>query len=194
MEQALADGHEMTAYARNPAKLPSHERLTVIAGQLDDAQLISSAIAGSDAVLSLLGPGVKADDVPPLLTGYRNIVAAMREHGVRRLVAIGTPSMRDESDGKDWKVDTLVWLIRRFQPAAYNALVEIGQIIRESGLDWTIVRVPFLRDGPRTGEVNVRRVGQKGRLRLTRANAADFILKQATDPTYVHQAPFVSDA
>jgi uncharacterized protein YbjT (DUF2867 family) len=193
VEQALAEGHDVIAYARNPDKLPAHRRLTVIQGQLDDAQSISSAITGGDAVLSLLGPGTKADDVPPLLAGYRNIVAAMREHGVRRLVSIGTPSMRDETDGTDWKVDTLVRLIRRFQPAAYHAIVGIGQLIRESELDWTIVRVPFLRDGPCTAHIDVRRVGQKGRLRLTRASAAAFILAQVADPTYIHQAPFISN-
>jgi uncharacterized protein YbjT (DUF2867 family) len=190
---ALAEGHHVVAFARTPTKLPDHERLSIVEGQLENADKIAAAVRGSDVVLSLLGPGINAADVPPLVTGYRNIVAAMREHGVRRLVALGTPSMPDDADGKDWRIRALVALVSRFQRVAYETLVSIGQMVRQSGLDWTIVRVPFLSNGPRTDQLNVRTVGQKGNLRLSRANAAAFVLRQATDSTYLGKAPFVSD-
>lgn len=193
VERALAEGHDVVAYARTPSKLPRHERLSVVEGQLDDAARISTAIAASDAVLSLLGPGRNAAEVPPLLAGTRNIVAAMNTHGVRRLVAVGTPSMSDPADRRDWRVALLVGLIKVFQRDAYDGIVAIGQIVRESGLDWTAVRFPFLSNGPRTGRVNARNVGQDGGLRLSRANAAAFVLGQATSSTYLHQAPFISD-
>lgn len=193
VEQTLANGHDVVAFARAPSKLPQHERLSVVEGQLDDADKISAAIAGSDVVLSILGPGTKTADVPPLVTGYRNVVAAMHEHGVRRLVATGTPSIADDTDGRDWKIAMMVKLISIVQPAAYRALVDIGGIVRESGLDWTIVRLPFLSNGPRTAAINVRQVGTKGGLRLSRANAADFVLEQVTATTYLRQAPFISD-
>jgi putative NADH-flavin reductase len=193
VDQGLAEGHDVVAFARTPSKLPHHARLSVIEGQLEDLTKIKAAVAGSDVVLSLLGPGTKAADVPPIVAGTRNIVAAMREHGVRRLVATGTPSISDPADDNDWRVGFLVKMIRTFQPAAYKALVEIGQIVRESQLDWTIVRFPFLSNGPRTDRINARSIGQKGGLRLSRANAAAFVLQQATDLTYVHKAPFISD-
>jgi uncharacterized protein YbjT (DUF2867 family) len=193
VKQALDDGHDVVAFARTPTKLPDHERLSVVEGQLDNYDEIAAAVSGSDVVLSLLGPGTNAADVPPLVVGYRSIIAAMHEHGVRRLVALGTPSMPDDADGKDWRIRSLVALISRFQRVAYETLVGIGRMVRESGLDWTIVRVPFLSDGPRTSEINVRQVGQTGNLRLSRANAAAFILRQATDNTYRGKAPFVSD-
>jgi putative NADH-flavin reductase len=193
VEQALAAGHDVVAFARTPSKLPRQDRLSVIEGQLDDLTKVKAAVAGSDAVVSVLGPGTKAADVPPIVAGTSNIVGAMREHGVRRLVATGTPSITDPADDSDWRVGLLVKLIRTFQPAAYNALVEIGQIVRACGLDWTIVRFPFLSNGPSTDRINVRNVGQKGGLRLSRANAAAFVLQQATDTAYLHMAPFISD-
>jgi len=193
VQQALTQGHDVVAYARTPSKLPRHERLSVVEGQLDDADKVAAAVAGSEAVLSVLGPGTKAADVPPLVTGTRSIVAAMREHGVRRLVATGTPSINDDADSKDWKIGLLVKLISRFQPVAYDAIVTIGNIVRESRLDWTIVRLPFLSNGPHTDRINARRVGEKGSLRLSRANAAAFVLQQATDTTYLHKAPFITD-
>lgn len=193
IDQACAAGHEVVAYARTPVKLPSHERLSVVQGQLDDAAAISAAIDGSDAVLSVLGPGTRKADVAPLTTGYRNIVAAMRTHGVARLVAIGTPSITHPDDGKDWKIGLLVAAIKTLQPAAYRALVDIGDIIKCSGLDWTIVRVPFLTNGPVAASVTVRAVGGHGGIRLSRANAARFLLEAATGDGYVRQAPFISD-
>jgi putative NADH-flavin reductase len=193
VEQALARGHDVVAFARTPSKLPPHERLSVVEGELNDSEKISAAIAGSEAVLSLLGPGTNAADVPPLVTGTRNIVAAMHAHGVRRLVATATPSMSDDADGKDWRIGLLVKLISRFQPVAYDAIVTIGRIVRESELDWTIVRLPFLSNGPRTDRINARQVGKKGGLRLSRANGAAFVLEQATDPAYLYMAPFISD-
>jgi hypothetical protein len=127
------------------------------------------------------------------VTGTGNIVAAMREHGVRRLVATGTPSISDPADGSDWRVGLLVKLIKMLQPAAYKALVEIGGIVRGSELDWTLVRLPFLTNGPAVDRINARNVGQKGGLRLSRVNAAAFVLQQATDGRYLHKAPFISD-
>lgn len=193
IDQALAEGHEVVAYARTPAKLPVHERLTAVQGQLDDAPGIAGAVRGSDAVLSVLGPGTKAADIPPLVTGYRNIVAAMREHGVERLVALGTPSITGLSDGNELKIRLMVNGVRKFQPAAYGAIVHIGQIVRDSGLKWTIVRVPLLTNGPKTATINIREVGDKGGLLLSRSNAAAFFLQQAADSTHVGRTPFITN-
>jgi hypothetical protein len=131
-----------------------------------------------------------------LATGYRNIVAAMHEHGVERLVAMGTPSITDPADGKEPMVGLMVTGIRIFQPTTYRAIVAIvaiGQIIRASGLKWTIVRFPWLTNGPRTASVNVRNVGAGGGLRLSRANAAAYFLEQAADFSQIGRAPFVTD-
>ncbi|MBG0855696.1 NAD(P)H-binding protein [Streptomyces spinoverrucosus] len=193
INQALAEDHEVTAYARTPSKLPTHERLTAVQGQLDDAAAIAKAVHGSDAVLSTLGPTTKKADAPPLVTGYRHIVAAMHEHGVERLVALGTPSIPDPADSKEFKVGLTATAVKKFTPDAYNTIVTIGHIVRESGLKWTIVRIPFLSNGPKTASINVRKVGDKGGLRLSRANAAAYFLQQLTDPTQIGRAPFITD-
>ncbi|MFJ9706319.1 NAD(P)-dependent oxidoreductase [Streptomyces sp. NPDC101234] len=193
INQALAEGHEVVAYARTPAKLPIRQGLTAVQGELDNAEAIAEAVRGSDVVLSLLGPGTKKADVPPLITGCRNIVSGMRKHGVERLVAMGTPSITDPADGTDMRIGLMVAGIRTLQPAAYDAIVTNGQIVRESGLKWTIVRFPFLTNGPRTASINVRNVGGKGGLRLSRTNAAAYFLQQATDPSQVGRAPIISD-
>lgn len=71
-------------------------------GQLADAEAIAKAVCGSEVVLSLLG-GRRAADLTPLVEGYHNIVAAMKSHGVDRLVALGTTSNTDPADTRELK-------------------------------------------------------------------------------------------
>jgi nucleoside-diphosphate-sugar epimerase len=154
-------------------------------------------VKDAEAVISLLGPPSKQArgraDVAPILDGYRNIVAAMGTLGVRRLVALGTPSITDPADRREPVMSTLVGVGKLFNIAPYRTMVGVAQIVRASDLDWTIVRVPVLTDGPRTERINVRTVGDNGGIRLSRANAAAYFLQQAQDTTRVGQAPFITD-
>jgi uncharacterized protein YbjT (DUF2867 family) len=197
IRQALHTGHTVTALVRNPDKLVAGYRLTVIGGQLTDPQAIAGAVEDADAVISLLGPPSKPAlghfDVAPILDGYCNIVAAMERHGVRRLVALGTPSITDAADRREPALSMLVAVGKRIKPAAYRTMVGIGQIVRASDLDWTIVRVPLLINGPRTERINVGTAGQKAGIRLSRANAAAYFLQQAQDTSRVGQAPLITD-
>ncbi|MEA2502230.1 MAG: hypothetical protein QOD01_2341 [Actinomycetota bacterium] len=165
--------------------------------EFEDRANVGERVKGADAVISLLGPPSKQGpgraDVAPILDGYRNIVAAMETHGVRRLVALGTPSITDPADRREPAYCLLVAVGKRIKPAAYRTMVGIGQIVRASDLDWTIVRVPLLTDGPRTERINVRTVGDKGGIRLSHANAAAYFLQQAEDTTRVGQAPLITD-
>ena len=67
-----------------------------------------------------------------------------------------------------------------------------ARVIRESDLEWVIVRAPVLSEGAKTGEYRVGYVGKESGTRLSRADAANFMLRQITDDTYLHQAPVVS--
>jgi nucleoside-diphosphate-sugar epimerase len=194
IRQALQTGHTVMALARDPAKLASGDGLTVIEGQLTDTDAVARSVQDAEAVISLLGPPSKGRiEVAPILDGYRNIVAAMGTHGVRRLVALGTPSIIDPADRREPAFSMLVAVGKRIKPSAYRIMVGISEIVRASDLDWTIVRVPLLTDGPRTERINVRTVGDKGGIRLSRANAAAYFLLQAEDTTRVGQAPLITD-
>jgi uncharacterized protein YbjT (DUF2867 family) len=82
VEQALAAGHAVTAFVRDPARLPvTHARLRVVRGDVRDPQRVAEAVAGQDAVLSALGPNKPEFDAMAL--GARHILAAMGRHGVR---------------------------------------------------------------------------------------------------------------
>ncbi len=92
--ELLDRGHQVTAYARNPAKIPTAwaDRVKIVIGEISDAAAIDSAIAYADAVVSALGPSMdrKATGLP-LIAGTGHIIEAMNRHGVPRYVGHATP-------------------------------------------------------------------------------------------------------
>ena len=152
---------------------------------------VQRVVAGTGAVLSALGH-TKTSSKDVLTEGTKNILAAINEHGVRRLVSLTGAGARDpkaEPKLVDRVIGSLVKLLQR-------DLLEdsLGQarVIKESELEWVIVRAPVLTEGEKKGEYRVGYVGKESGTRLSRADVADFMLKQTTDDVYLHQAPVVS--
>src|ERR1700733_2099876 len=142
---------------------------------------------------SALGPGFKSPPETVIAKGVENIIDGMKKNGVKRLVQISTASTPDHNDGAGkLKVVNLVasLLAKNF----YNDVTAAAKAIRESGLDWTIVRVPRLYDGPPTAQLRVGYYGRNSlRMKLSRGNLAKFVFKQLTDFTHRHKAPGISD-
>lgn len=194
VEQALAAGYQVVAYVRNPSKLNTkHENLTIVQGELADQAIIERAVSGADAVISVLGPrgGSKGK---PITRGMQNIIEAMKKQGVRRLIISSTLSAKDPNDLPDFKAKALVNLVKLTMHAAYEEIVSVADTVRKSDLDWTIVRLTTLNNNPKSGKVRVGYLG-KGEvgLRISRADLAEFMLKQVQDTKYLRQAPVISN-
>jgi uncharacterized protein YbjT (DUF2867 family) len=166
--QALAAGHDVTAVARNPAKLPAGMlaagSVRVVAADLaaPDRQVLESAVAGSGAVLSCLGPHSNRD-AGIAAPGTSAVIAAMRAAGVRRIVAIsaapvGTtpspgrpaPPRHDPGDGFFMR-HVGERIAKTLFGKVYVDLARMEDVLRESGLDWTVLRPPQLTGKPFTG-------------------------------------------
>jgi putative NADH-flavin reductase len=156
VEQLRSRGHHVTAYVRNPGKIPASwdDTVTVITGELSDAAAVDRAVKGADAVVSALGPSMdrKATGLP-LIEGTRNIVTAMQRHGVRRYIGNATPSVLDPREKPTWQTRLTTRMAKTFLRRAYDELVGMSEIIMASGLDWTIVRFLAPKDGPAKGMV-----------------------------------------
>ena len=193
VEQALASGHEVKALLRTPSRLDlQHERLHVIQGDIQDAAKVAEVVAGTDAVLSVLGP---ANSQPTFTVskGTANIIAAMQQHGVRRLVVSAGAGVRDPQDRPGLFDKGIGALIKLTSPNVYEDMVRTVNLVRVSDLDWTVVRAPMLTDAPAKGNVKIGYVGQGVGPRLSRGNLAAFVLSQANDTTYQRQAPVISN-
>ena len=195
--QLRTRGHAVTAYVRNPGKVPAAwgADVTVVVGEITDAAGIDRAVAGADAVASALGPSMdrKATGLP-LVEGTSHIIAAMQRHGVRRYVGNGTPSVLDRRERPTWQTRLSTFMAKTFLRRAYDEMVGMGQAVTTSGLDWTIVRFLAPKDGPARGEM---RQGFYGTDRLgfavTRADIAAFTADQVDDRRYVGAAPAISN-
>lgn len=196
VDRLLAGGHSVTAYARNPGKVPERwgDRVRVVQGQMTDPAAIESAVAGADAVVSALGPMLDTStEGLPLVDGAGHIVEAMRRHGVRRYIGHGTPAVLDPRDSPTWITRAIGFMGDRSGARAFAEMRGMSARIMESDLDWTIVRFLAPRDSPPTG---VLRVGFFGHARIgfliSRADIAAFTAAQLTDTAYLRALPAIS--
>lgn len=192
MEQALARGHEVRTLVRDPAKMSlQHERLTLIQGDAMNAADVARTVEGTGAVLSVLGQTKGSlKDLQTVAT--RHMVAAMKAHGVERIISLTGAGVRDPKDQPKF-VDRVFGLL--LAVAARDVLRDANahaEVLRGSGLAYTLVRGPRLTEGPRTGVYRVGYVGKDSGTQASRADVADFILRQLEDDAWVRKAPMVS--
>jgi putative NADH-flavin reductase len=191
VRQALERGHEVTAFARHPGKLEiEHERLRVVEGDVQSPADVEKAVQGQDAVVSGLGPTPSsADDV--MSTGARHIVEVMEELGVDRLVWLTGAGIQVEGDEKSLLRDAIQGMIKLFSPGVLEDSARAFEVIQESDLDWTVVRVPRLKEG--SGEGGYRATFKPpGPRAIARGDVAAFMLEQLEDEEYVRRAPMLT--
>ena len=130
VEQALAAGHEVVAFARDPSKLTTrHERLRIVPGDVTDQAAVECAVNGVEAVISVLGPRGN-DRSKPITRGTQNILAAMKKYGVRRFVLSSTPSASDPNDLPDFRFKIVIGLVRLTLRSAYEDIVNTASRAR----------------------------------------------------------------
>jgi len=194
VEQALDSGNQVVAYVRDASRLAiMNDSLTIAQGELSDVSCIENALKGADAVLSTLGPKGGSKD-RPLTKGMENIITAMKKQGVRRLIVTSTLSAKDALDKPEFRAKLLVGLVRTVMRGAYDEIIGVADVVRASGEDWTLVRLAMLDDKAKSGKIRVGYPGNKevGSM-ISRADVADFMLKQVKDTRYLRQAPAISN-
>ena len=190
--QALAQGHFVTAFARNPAKVTFTKRFVVVKGDVLDYESVAQAVKGKDAVISALGHKRWFLPSKILSEGTRNIIRAMEEHGVRRFVCETSLGMGD-SVGRLGLYYTL-FVIPVIVFFYFRDKGKQEELIRKSNLDWIIVRPGQLTNGRERGTYRHReKIGSLiTTVSISRADVADFMLKQLTDDTYLRKSPGVA--
>jgi putative NADH-flavin reductase len=192
VQQALEQGHTVTAFARDLTKLNiQHPQLYFAQGDVMNASAVEEAIRGQDAVVCVLGAGKKLKSTVRS-EGTQQIIQAMQQVGVRRLICQSTLGAGDSWSNLDfyWKYVMFGFILR--QVFADHQRQEA--LVKSSGLDWTIIRPSAFTDGPRTGRYrhNFPSSDRNITLQISRADVADFILKQLADQASLYQTPSLS--
>ncbi|WP_227284915.1 NAD(P)-binding oxidoreductase [Boseongicola sp. H5] len=193
VEQILAAGHRVTAFARHPQTLALDDpNLTLVAGDALEEQAVLDAVKGHDAVVVTLGAGSSRKSVIRS-QGTLNVIRAMQSHGVRRLICQSTLGAHESWSNLNffWKRIMFGLLLR---PVFLDHELQ-ETLVRASGLDWTIVRPGAFSDGPGTGLYKEGFSPQERglRLKIARADVAGFLARQLGDRRYLHEAVAISN-
>ncbi|WP_435073275.1 NAD(P)-dependent oxidoreductase [Halorubrum sp. HHNYT27] len=201
IERALERGHDVVAFVRDPADLPSavreDERVSVVTGDAYDGDDVERAVAADgrpvDAVVSVLGQ--TADGPDDLLTeAGRHVLAAMDEHGVERFVTLVGAGVREEGESVSLGGKVMEALLKLLARAALEDARDHVEMVRASDARWTVVRAPRLtEDDPMDGFRHGTDLALGMRDTAARSNVAAFILDCLEDDRYVHEMPKIAD-
>lgn len=190
VKEALAAGHEVAAFVRDPAKMTLEDsRLQLITGDVLDSAAVQTAVQGQDAVVCSLGTSsLGATTIRS--TGTANIIQAMDENQVRRLIVVSAMGI-----GSSWST------LSFSNKAIFNTILRSSRkdheqqetFVQESDLEWTIVRPSGLADTPQTGSYGLGENISAETSRIPRADVAHFIVKELSDNAYVGKAVTITN-
>ena len=189
-EQALQAGYSVTAFSRSARSMPcKHLGLRRIDGDIMDAKQVANALRGHDAVIVAVGAGMRGQ---VRSVGTANVVAGMKETGIKRLIALSTLGA-----GKSRDKLNFFWRYIMFGILLKRAMADHEQqeaYVRESGLDWTIVRPAAFTDDVRAREYHHGSLDNviDLALKVSRKDVARFMVGQIEDTSYLLAAPCVS--
>ena len=192
LEKALAAGHRVKALARTPSKLAqSSDRLEIISGDVLDPVAVAKTVEGADLVVSLFGH-VKGSPEWVQTDGTKNILTAMKQQGLKRIISLSGGGLPFEKDRPKFADKLIRGIMKIAVPKVLNDAVRHAEVLRKSGTAWTIVRGPRLTDEPEKGQYRVGWVGVNASTKIGRADLAAFLLKQVEKEEFVGEMPFVS--
>lgn len=192
VKQALEAGHTVTAFARHPEKIGIvHPHLRAVVGDVLDTSSLDAAVAGQGAVIVSLGIPPTRKQVTVFSEGTRNVISAMKNHGVKLLICITGIGAGDSRGHGGFMYDQVIQPLLLKTIYADKDREEI--IIKESGLNWIIIRPGFLTHGPVTGKYRVLTdISGVTAGSISRADVAHFMLSQVREPAYLHQTPLIT--
>lgn len=192
LRMALDEDHEVTALLRNPAKLNiSHARLQIVQGDILDPATVATAVAGKDAVCLCIGRPPTRKPVDVFSRGAECVLAAMGPGTNAKLITV-TGIGAGESKGHGG-----VFYDRVINPLLLGTIYADKErqeaIVKASKGAWLIVRPGFLTNGPVTGKYRViENLAGVTAGKISRADVADFMLKQLAAPTHFGKTPLLT--
>ena len=155
----------------------------IVQGDLLNASSVEEAVKGQDVVLSTFGASSGKDsDIYP--KGIASIMLAMKNQKVRRIVCV-TAAPVDDPPELGFFFGKIIKPL--FLQKYYDAMKQLEVALRQSDLDWTLIGPGRLTNGPRTGVYRTDETIPKGGSKISRADVADLLLKEATGTQHIHK-------
>jgi uncharacterized protein YbjT (DUF2867 family) len=195
VNQSLAKGFAVRALVRNAATAAFPGSVEIAVGNVLGQESLKKAVEGQEAVICSLGSAATGPfkEMTLLSQGTANLIAAMQSLGVARLICITGVGAGDSKGHGPWYYNFLIQpLMLR---GVYEDKTRQETAVRNSGLDWTLIRPGILTNGPAKGVNAVRALTDLTGIKagtIRRADVAAFCLKELTDGRYRHQAPAIT--
>ena len=192
VSQALERGQQVTALVRSPEKASDLKGAKLIVGDVRDEKVLREALKDQDAVVSALGtPASPFREVTFLSTATRALVGAMKAENVSRLVCITGMGAGDSAGHGGFLFDNVIFplLLKKVYADKYRQ----ETIVRDSGLDWILIRPTVLNDKP--GHGSVRALTDLSGFHgggISRADVATFVLDQLHANAWLHRSPLIT--
>ena len=193
LEQLIDQRHEVRALVGDPSRLAGKEKgLTVIEGGAEDHGKVGQAVSGCEVVLDTLGMRTNTAAEVERLTGVKeSILKAMREQGVTRYIGVAGAGVDVPGDEKGAGYQLASWFRRLTSRYVTEQKQREFELVSGSGLNWTLLRVPFITEGPLTMKYRASLVKPPSS-RISRADVAYAMVSQMRDREFVRKAPFVA--
>lgn len=178
VQQAVAKGHEVTAFVRTPEKMDV-QGVKIIQGDAFDAQAVAQAIVGQDAVVSCLGSTEGPGKDTSIGRMGHNIADGMKAAGVKRIVYCASAGVDGEIPGLMGKmIMKLLAKPLKDHKAALNYILANDVV-------YTIARPYSLKDKPLEEDYSEAFEGVPTSSQwIARASVAHFLLKALEDEKY----------
>jgi putative NADH-flavin reductase len=191
VKQALEKRDAVTAFVRDAARmLIENENLTFVTGDVFDAGSVAKAVENQDAVVCVLGAGNDLKKTSVRTDGTINIIRGMQKNNIKRLIVVTAMGV-----GESW--DDLSLINKIFFATLLKSSRDDHEAqeaaVKESGLDWTIIRPSGLTDTPRTGVYDVGENIPAVTSKIPRADVADLILKEIGNNTIIGKAVTITN-
>lgn len=194
VKRALERGHHVITLSRSAIDLPDSPQLTKLKGSATNQEDLSRALAEADAVIVALGTG-KSMKATQLYSDFARLLVQIHQaHALTIPVIVLTGFGAGESG--QYHDSLIMRLFFKFLlKDVYADKTRMEEIIANSDLKWVIVRPGLLKDAPLTAHYRVEPKLFKGMKigAINRENVADFLVKQAENPTYLKQYPALSN-
>jgi putative NADH-flavin reductase len=180
-DRALARGHHVTALVRKPDKIKdTHENLNIIKGDVLDAMTVDQIIVAQDAVMVALGTGNDYGASGTLSEGTLNVITAMQQHSVERLVTLLCGFM----------------FLKSYPPMFRTMVMEHEKqlnLMRNSSLDWIAACPPKITDFPPVSRTRTS-IGAlpKSGTHISRYDVSDFMLDQLESDEFLRKPVGIS--
>ena len=191
VNEALEKGYQVKILTRNSTNTEKiNENIETIIGDARNFSTIQDLLQGCSAVINAVGQPKNESYIFSTVT--KHILEAMKESKIKRYIVISGGSLNVTGDQKGIVNKIGATLFKLFLPKMMQDKYKELQIIQNSEVDWTIVRLPFVIEGNGIGSIKESLVDMPG-IKIQNGDIAPFVIKQINSDRYVWKCPFISN-